>query len=248
MPRKELHVFYVLDTSGSMKGVPIAALNTAMEECTAALRDVAQKNADAKLKIAVLKFSTGCSWVTYNGPESLDDEFCWEHLEAGGVTDIGSALNELNSKLSRNGFLQSMTGALMPIIVFMTDGHPTDQYELALAEIKKNRWFVSSTKIGFAIGDDADLETIASIVGNSEAVIRTSDLELFKKLMKLVTVRASMLASSSRTTQNYVTGADVVKDTIKDGNLPADILPNINVTSDPPDMDITDWDDDDDSW
>ena len=36
-PRKELHVFYVLDTSGSMEGAKISALNHAMEECTEAL-------------------------------------------------------------------------------------------------------------------------------------------------------------------------------------------------------------------
>ena len=42
-PRKELHVFYVLDTSGSMEGAKISSLNHAMEECTEALKELAQK-------------------------------------------------------------------------------------------------------------------------------------------------------------------------------------------------------------
>ncbi|WP_010166116.1 vWA domain-containing protein [Candidatus Epulonipiscium viviparus] len=253
MPRKELHVFYVLDTSGSMTGVPIAALNTAMEECTVALKDLAKKNADAKLKIAVLEFSTGAKWVTYNGPESLDDEFEWEHLSAGGVTDIGAALRELDIKLSRNGFLKSMTGALMPVIIFMTDGYPTDEYAAALAELRKNRWYTSSTKIGFAIGDDADAAIISSIVGNSEAVIKTSDLELFKRLMKFVTVRASMLASSSRTTSSFVNGSAIVQDAIDDNSLPANIIANLGNNSKSSQDDDANWDnnnnwDDDDNW
>ena len=46
-PRKVLPVFYVLDTSGSMEGERIAALNKAMEETTWALSQQAEKNADA---------------------------------------------------------------------------------------------------------------------------------------------------------------------------------------------------------
>ena len=48
-PRKDLHVFYILDTSGSMDGTKISTLNRAMEESTQALADVAKSNGDAKL-------------------------------------------------------------------------------------------------------------------------------------------------------------------------------------------------------
>ena len=118
-PRKELHVFYVLDTSGSMEGAKISALNHAMEECTEALKTLAKNNGDAKLKVAVMEFNSGCKWITSNGPEDLEEDFEYEYLEAGGLTDIGAALKELNSKLSRHAFLNSMTGALMPVIIFM---------------------------------------------------------------------------------------------------------------------------------
>ena len=90
-PRKELHVFYILDTSGSMIGTPIAELNHAMEECTEALKEVAKNNGDAKLKIAVMEFNSNCKWVTDHGPEPVED-FEWEYLEAGGLTSMGAAL------------------------------------------------------------------------------------------------------------------------------------------------------------
>jgi uncharacterized protein YegL len=194
-----------------MEGAKISALNHAMEECTEALRTLAKSNGDAKLKIAVMEFNSGCRWITSNGPEDLEEDFEYEYLKCGGMTDIGEALKELNSKLSRKEFLSSMTGALMPVIIFMTDGYATDNYEKALEEIRKNRWFSNGTKIGFAIGEDPDERMLSSIVGNSEAVIKTTDLELFKRLMKFVSVTASMLVSQSATTDMVSTGGDIVK-------------------------------------
>ncbi len=209
-PRRELHVFYVLDTSGSMYGEKISALNHAMEECTDALTTLAKSNGDAKLRIGVLEFNSGCNWVIPNGTEPLED-YEYEYLTTGGMTDIGSALSELNQKLSRHQFLNSMTGAFMPVIIFMTDGFATDDYKDSLEEIRKNRWFARAIKIGFALGDDADKNMIAEIVGNSEAVIKTTDLNMFRRMMRFVSVTASMLQSTSHTSETGISGGDIVK-------------------------------------
>ena len=211
IPRKEMHIFYVLDTSGSMNDdSKIQKLNECMKECTEALKDLAKSNADAILKIAVLEFNSNPRWITSNGAETLED-FMWSDLKAGGTTDIGAALKELNSKLSRNGFLNSMTGALMPVIIFMTDGHATDDYLKSLVDIRTNKWFSRATKIGFAIGEDADIKMMSSVVGNSEAVIKTNDMDVFQKLMRFVSVTSSMVASQSATTLTKVDGSDIVK-------------------------------------
>ncbi|MBR3569662.1 MAG: VWA domain-containing protein [Oscillibacter sp.] len=211
MPRKDLHIFYILDTSGSMKGAKISALNHAMDETIEALRTISKQNGDARLKIAVLNFNTGAEWVTKNGPEYLEEHFEYEYLEAGGMTDMGAALRELNSKLSQREFLGSMMGALMPVMIFMTDGYATDDYEEALGEIRKNRWFARGTKIGFALGEDADVKMISSVVGNSEAVIRVTDNELFRRLMRFVSVTTSMARSQSATAETAPTGAEILR-------------------------------------
>lgn len=57
-PRKDLSIFYVLDSSGSMAGEKIAKLNRAMEETITALKDVAKTNSDARVKAAVMKFDS----------------------------------------------------------------------------------------------------------------------------------------------------------------------------------------------
>lgn len=244
-PRKELHVFYVLDTSGSMEGAKISALNHAMEECTEALKTLARSNGDARMKIAVMEFNSGCKWITSNGPEDLEEDFEYEYVKAGGLTDIGAALKELNSKLSRHEFLNSMTGALMPVIIFMTDGYATDDYQKALKEIRKNRWFARGTKIGFAIGDDPDYKMLSSVVGNSEAVIKTTDLELFKRLMRFVSVTASMLVSQSATTNTVNTGGDIINQAKKEMGIPSDATVSLDRTEyDPEPV----WDEEDSGW
>lgn len=249
-PCKDLHIFFILDTSGSMEGAKIATLNRAMGETVNALKKLAKKNGDAKLKIAVMEFNTGCKWVTSNGPEDLEDEdnFVWDDLKEGGLTDVGAALTELDSKLSRTAFLGSMVGALMPVIIFMSDGHNTDNYEAALENIRRNKWFAYGTKIGFALGDDADVKMIASVVGDSEAVIQTSDMNTFEKLMKFAAVTSSMLNSESHTTRVGTTGADVLKKGIQDGMLDSKDISHLpqnsyNPEPDPDDdWDEADWD------
>lgn len=232
--RKAMTIFYVLDTSGSMGGTSIATLNGAMEETIAALKQQAESNGDAELKIAVLEFNSGCKWLNPSGPEDMED-FMWEELSAGGLTDIGAALRELDSKLSRKAFLSSITGSYLPIIIFMTDGYATDDYSKSLAQIRQNKWFQRATKIGFAIGDDPDMKMISEVVGNCEAVIRTTDLSLFSRLMKYVSVTSSMLVSTSRTTSSEVTGSSIVDDMVKTGEAPASIVDsNVNYNPEPP--------------
>lgn len=112
--RKLLPIIYVLDTSGSMEGSRIAAVNAAMNETMEVLKDVSSKNPTAELKIAVLQFSSGPQWVT----EILFyGRFYWNDLKAGGLTDFGSALNELDNKLSRAQFLTSEVGFKAPVII-----------------------------------------------------------------------------------------------------------------------------------
>ena len=196
--RKLLPIIYVLDTSGSMEGSRIAAVNAAMNETMEVLKDVSSKNPTAELKIAVLQFSSGPQWVTEN--LVFMEDFYWNDLKAGGLTDFGSALNELNNKLSREQFLVSEVGFKAPVIIFMSDGEPTDDYESALNKIKSNnKWFQVATKSAIAVGDDANIQVLQKIAGNKEAVIKVDDLETLKKLIRVVSVTATMIGSKSRT-------------------------------------------------
>jgi len=250
--RKVLPIIYVLDTSGSMSGDRIASANEAMNETMEVLKDVSAKNPDAEIKVGVLKFSSGAEWVT-NGLVFMED-FYWNDVKAGGVTDLGSALKELDSKLSRSEFLVSDTGFCVPVIMFMSDGQPTDNYEKALEDIKNNnKWFKYATKISIAVGDDADTEALAKIAGNKEAVVSVTDVETLKMLIKVASVTASMINSKSRTTAESGNAVEIIKETEKqmgaDGDkIDINILPEYDT---PPTTDTDSdpsggWDDDSD--
>lgn len=230
--KKTLPIFYVLDTSGSMAGAKIGKLNDAMNECTRILKEKASELADAELKIGVLTFSTGAHWITKNGLVSIED-FHWNNISANGVTDLGAAVNALDDGLTRSKLLDSETGFFIPVLIFMSDGGPTDSWKKALKNATEtNRWFKESKKLAIAIGDNADTDVLAELVGNPEAVVSVKDLETLKNFIVKVSVSASMLASKSKMVGSTSTGADIVKDAAK-GEKNVHTLPPTNTTPKP---------------
>ncbi len=204
MPDKELDVFFVLDTSGSMYGFnkeKITALNHAMEECTIMLKNLSKRNDEINLKIAVLEFNSCCHWLTENGLEEID-QFMFEPLEARDATDIGEAISELNSKLSRHAFFDSPSGYYCPVFIFVTDGFATDDYKKAVEMINKNKWFKRGTKIGFALGNNYDIEMLTQIVGNHEVVFENEDLDLLGTSMKEILEKTIHKVEFGRKTRN----------------------------------------------
>ena len=249
MARKVLPIIYVIDTSGSMSGEKIASVNEAMHETIEVLKEVSDKNPDAQVKIAALSFSSGAEWVTNkNGLEDMED-FFWNDIQAGGVTDLGAALDELDKKLSRNAFLVSDTGFCIPVIIFMSDGAPTDDWERSLTKIKDgNKWYKNATKIAIAVGEDADKDVLAKVVGNIEAVITVTDVELLKKLIKVASVTSSMVNSKSRTTADDNAAKEIIETAVRElGKDAQDIQIGLDDDDDDDSID-DDGDNDDDGW
>jgi len=242
LPRKDLCVFYVLDTSGSMNGEPISILNSAMEETVQALCVEAEDNGDARVKIAAMTFNSNPHWVQENGPEYVED-FDWDDVTAGGTTNVGLALKALNEKLTPSEYLASKTGGLPPVIIFMTDGLPTDDYYSALDLCKQNKYFRHAVKIGIGVGRNADMEMLAHLTGDSEAVIQPRDLQTFAKLLVFASVVSSNLASKpDRSSVN--TGAEVINKARQQWGTTDFVTP---VTGNYTDPDMYP-DDDDDTW
>ena len=198
---KELHIFYLLDVSGSMQGTAIAQLNQGIRSTMDALRQKLGDSIDAHLSISIMRFSSEARWIT-GTPESRYSEYIEDFvdipdLEAGGMTYLGSALRLLENGLSRKSMLYSPTGNRRPIIIIMTDGLPNDDWQSAMKSIKQNHWFQQSTKIGIALGDQADEDMLAELVGSREGVVRVTDISLFAQMLVNVSVTSSLANSSS---------------------------------------------------
>ncbi len=195
VPRRVMTLFLLVDTSSSMKGAKIKALNTAIKDTIPLLKDISSSNADAEIKVAVLDFASGSEWM-YNGPKKVDD-FRWDDLSANGLTDLGDACLELDQKLSTKGFLSEASGSFAPAIILFSDGVPTDNYKKGVNRLKTNNWFKAAVKIAVAIGDTANKDVLAEFAGNKECVLTAHNINQLKKVIRFVSVTASMVASRS---------------------------------------------------
>jgi uncharacterized protein YegL len=195
IPRKTMVLFFVIDTSGSMRGSKIGSVNTTISEILPELKDISAENADAQIKIAALEFSSGAKWL-YDRPIEAE-KFCWNDLDAGGVTDFGEACKTLNQKLSREQFMNNIVGSFAPVIILLSDGAPTDNYRKELNALKGNKWFKAAIKIAIAIGDDADEEVLKEFTENVECVLVAHNPAVLKKMIRFASVSASQIGSKS---------------------------------------------------
>jgi uncharacterized protein YegL len=194
--RRTMVLFFVVDTSGSMSGAKIGSLNDAIRETIPDLKELSATNADAKIEIQALKFDSSIQWLY---PQPINSEqLQWNNLNAQGSTELGAALKELNAKLSHSqGFMKSGTGSFAPVIILLSDGEPTDNYQPALEEIKKNNWFKHAIKVAIAIGSDANKEILAEFTGHSETVIEVHNKAMLKNIIKFVSITSSQVNSKS---------------------------------------------------
>ena len=218
---KELTIIFLLDRSGSMEGRPIAQLNDGMRSAVEELVTFESSNNDVTIRVAVISFGSDATWETVGEDGKPIAQYLehanWHDLEASGRTALGAALKELRKHLSRKDLLNSETGCWAPIVILMSDGRPNDgDWQTALEDMKKNAWYNEAVKIAFALGDNADVKALGEIVGSTNAVIRTNDLDTFRKLLKKVPV-ATALTTTVNHAAKKLEGEDVIEEIA--GNL-----------------------------
>jgi len=195
--RRTMVLFFIFDTSYSMDGSKIGALNQAIHEVIPMLSDISANNADAEIKIAALKFSSGCEWI-FDEPKPAN-EFIWIDKQTDGGTDLGAACIELGNKLSRKEFLNEVAGSFAPVLILLSDGQPTDDYENGLKKLEQNNWYKNALKFAIAIGNDADKNILEKFTKSKEAVIEVHNVDALKRMIRVVTITSSQIGSKSKT-------------------------------------------------
>lgn len=236
VPRKTMTLLFLIDTSGSMSGNKIGAVNDAIVNVLPMLEDISSSNPDAEIKVAALEFSNGTKWL-YNEPKSVED-FKWIDVQAGGLTSLGEACLELNSKLSRSGYMKSASGSYAPAIILLSDGGPTDNFDGGLQSLQGNNWFKNAIRIAIAIGDDADLDVLARFTGNSEAVIKVQNIDALKQIIRIVAVTSSQIGSKSSSAGDTSKQDQVIKDV----NQAVDNVDGASTAAAPDSSSYDDWD------
>jgi uncharacterized protein YegL len=171
LARRPLHFFFVVDTSGSMGfDGKIQALNTAVREALPAMREVAQENPESAVYVRVLEFSDGARWK--DEAATPLEAFRWADLTAGGVTDLGRAIELLAEELQQQRLPER---GLPPVIVLISDGQPTDDYRSRLDRLLALPWAAKAVRIAIAIGRDADHAVLEEFMANPEFRPLTAD-------------------------------------------------------------------------
>lgn len=206
--KKQLVLFLVIDTSRSMDGTKIGAVNTAIREVLNDSEFQKAGGSDADILVAPLSFSNGCEWLR-NQPVPVEElSKTWVDLKTEGCTDLGAACRELAKKLDKKEFLNAPGGLAAPVILLMSDGGPTDNFDDGLAELKANKYYKQTIRFACAIGADADRGVLAKFCdGNEkEVVLSVNTPEALRKWIRVVSLKSVKEGSGP---QKVVDGASI---------------------------------------
>ncbi len=211
---RPLHFIWIADCSGSM-GIDgkIQALNNAIREAIPHMQQVAAENPNAQVLVRALAFSNGARWhVSQPSPIA---EFRWNDLKAEGVTDMGKALTMLADQLSPD----NMPGrALPPVLVLISDGQPTDNFDAGLKTLLDQPWGKKAVRIAIAIGEDADTDVLQRFIGHPEfKPLQANNAETLVRYIKWASTEVLKSASSP---------ASQTLDTTPTANVPLPAAPD----------------------
>lgn len=193
LARRPLHFVLLLDGSGSMGADgKIDALNDAVRGALPHLRDLADNNPFVEILVRAVVFADGARWHIQE-PTPVQ-ELRWPPVTPGGFTDLGAGLTLVSEVLR----VPPMEGrAFPPVLVVVSDGRPTDDFEAGLARLMEESWGRRAVRLAIAIGSDADLEILSRFIGDPAiAPFSARDPEQLAYLVRFVSTAASELASS----------------------------------------------------
>ncbi len=173
----------LLDTSSSMAGAPIDALNAGVQT----FKDAVTRDPVTSLRvdIAVVEFNSA---VTVVHPFSAVSDFTPPTLQAGGSTSMGrgicQALDLIEAR--KDDYKQADLSYFRPWLFLITDGAATDS--IAHASQRVNAAEARQEALFFAVGvEAADMSKLAMVAPPTRPPLKVKGLhfaELFRWLSK----------------------------------------------------------------
>lgn len=158
---RRLPVYLLLDTSGSMRGEPISAVNVGLKALVASLRQ--DPSALESVHVCIMTFDADINVVV---PLTPLDQLQLPHIQTpeSGPTFLGLALEALCREVDRQVVRTTaeVKGDWAPLLFVMTDGSPTDLqvFEECLPEVRRRNF---GNIIGCAAGPKAKKEYLAML-------------------------------------------------------------------------------------
>ena len=196
---RRLPIYLLLDTSGSMSGERITAVQNGVQMLASALQNDPQALETAYLSI--IGFESSAQQVS---PLTELSQFVPPQLTAGGCTALGEALT-LVSKCADKEVVKNTPdtkGDWKPMVFIMSDGMPTDDINDGLAEFKKRKW---GMVVGCAV--DCDPGALKQITENI-VQLSTADAESIKAYFKWVSQSITTNSRSVGATNQEISSLD----------------------------------------
>lgn len=189
---RRLPVYILADTSGSMSGAAIQAVNTGIQT----LIDTLQMDPQA-LESAFISLITFSNTAEVSVPLSDLMNFQVPTLQAGGGTSMWAALRLASEQAKKELVARSgdEKGDYKPLLFLLTDGYATDEEGDSLSHFNSVRWGV---KVACGAGSNVSDETLKKF---SDVTLKIeTDSQRFKEFFKWVT-NSIKTVSNSKVTQ-----------------------------------------------
>ena len=199
--KEKLNIVLLVDASKSMQGKRIDQVNQAIVDIQSYLKDLQVENTNVDFFLTLISFATEAHF--YQNQNCINvDQFKYLGIKCGGYSNLHLAyekLGEIMKKESKGGIMPDFGGAA-PILLLLTDGHPTgNSYKEKLKEIIDIPWFKAALRYGIAIelNDDRTTKVLQDFVGNNGDVISCYDASMLKDIIKIIVLTASKVKSTS---------------------------------------------------
>ena len=198
--KQKLHVMLIVDTSRSMRGERIGQVNSAIADIHKYLVDLQDENSNVDFYLSLMTFSDQAEFVPgYKGVNVR--EMTPPKLKAGGYSNLHLAYEALAPVLHKEsvGGMMPDFGGVAPIILLLTDGHPTKSAEKQLEKLKQLPWFNASLRYGIAIelNDARTVRVLTDFTEDKDCVVECIDSATLAKIIQIIVLTASKVKSQS---------------------------------------------------
>ena len=205
---RPLPVIILADVSGSMHADNnIGVLNTAVREMIDSLSE--EGSLRAEVHIAVITFGKGGAYPHLPFSKASDIE--WKELAANGMTPMGDAFFMAQKLIENKEIISSRSYA--PTIVLLSDGRPTDDYEVPLQNLLSSPRAAKAVRMAMSIGANEDQEVLKEFLGDSDLpVFQANEARQIQKFFKFVTMSVSQRVQSMNPNKLEKNMVDIMQD------------------------------------
>lgn len=204
--KQKLNIIILVDASKSMQGKRIGQVNQAIKEIKDYLIDLQGENANVDFYMTIVPFSNDASF--YGNERAINvNNLKFDGIKAGGWSNLHLAyekLEDILTKESKGGIMPDF-GGIAPIILLLTDGHPTsEKHSKELAKLETMPWFKVALRYGIAIelNDKKTIDVLKKFVGSNGDVVSCYKSDMLKQIIKVIVVTASKVKSTGSIVSN----------------------------------------------